>query len=93
MNYKLEITTVRPLDLFDNPLSVHYQALETYYLEHSDHIHLYDAVIILDFDGSIIYALRDSKGQYELLLHNTYYRSRDLFAIISLSQTYINEHI
>jgi hypothetical protein len=93
MNYKLEITTVRPLDLLEDPLSVHYQALETYYLEHSDHIHLYDAVIILDFDGLIIYALREQNGLYEVLLHDTYYSSRDLLAIISLSQNYINEHI
>lgn len=91
MNYKLEITTVRPLDLLDTPLSPHYQALETYYLEHSDHIHLYDAVIVLDFEGDIIYALRDKQSKYEVVLGSKYYTSKDLLTIIGLSQTYKNE--
>lgn len=93
MNYKLEITTVRPLDLLDTPLSPHYQALETYYLEHSDHIQIYDAVVILDFEGDIIYALRDLLGNYEVVLDSNYYTSKDLLTIIGLSQNYINEMI
>jgi hypothetical protein len=90
MHTTLSITTIRPLDLFENPLSPHYVALDTYGIDHADYIHLYDKIVILEFVDATIYAMQDKDGTYEVLLNDTMYLSKDLLTIISFAQDFVN---
>lgn len=90
MHTTLSITTVRPLDLFENPLSPHRAALDTYGIEHYDYAHLYDSIFILEFAESTIYAMKDKQGIYEVMLDGKMYMSRDLFVIIGLYQEFVS---
>lgn len=93
MHTTLSITTVRPLDLFENPLAPHRAALDTYGIEHYDYVHLYDSIFILEFAESTVYAMKSKQGIYEVMLNDKMYMSSDLFTIIGLSQEFVSPSI
>ena len=89
---QVTFTNLRPMDLFNNPLSVHYHALVQIGLDsESDYLHIYDAIIIMechDIDKTL-YAYRCKDGNYEMVMtmgnnSNQIIVSKDLFTLLSM---------
>jgi len=90
---QVTFTNIRPMDLFDNPLSAHYQALVQIGLEsESDYLHIYDSIIIMECHdiNKTLYAYRCKDGNYEMVFPmgsnaNQIIVSKDLFTLMSMA--------
>ena len=90
---QVTFTNLRPMDLFENPLSPHFQALVNIGMEsESDYLSIYDAIIIMechDIDKTL-YAYRCKDGSYEMVFPlrqnaNQIIVSKDLFTLLSMA--------